>query len=69
MLHRESDHFAKNQFVVRAGKGNKVLVRCFYEDAVNTDNVNLVETLVSLEYAEVHDGIIVGPDQERDLKE
>jgi predicted ester cyclase len=35
---------------------NKLLVRRFYEEVVNTGNTDLIESLVSQEYCEVHDG-------------
>jgi len=37
-------------------EANKLLVRRFYEEAFNTGNVELIESLVSPDYAEVHDG-------------
>jgi predicted ester cyclase len=37
-------------------EANKLLVRRFYEDAFNTGNVELIESLVSPDYVEVHDG-------------
>lgn len=35
---------------------NKLLVRHFYEEVVNTGNVDLVEHFLSPDYCEVHDG-------------
>ena len=35
---------------------NKLLVRRYYEDVVNTGNVDLIEKFISPEYSEVHDG-------------
>jgi predicted ester cyclase len=35
---------------------NKLIVRRFYEEAFNTGNVEMIESLVSPDYAEVHDG-------------
>jgi predicted SnoaL-like aldol condensation-catalyzing enzyme len=36
---------------------NKAIVRRFYEEIVNTGNVDLIERLISPEYTEVMDGI------------
>ncbi len=35
---------------------NKLLVRRFYEEVVNAGNTDLIESLLSPEYCEVHDG-------------
>jgi predicted SnoaL-like aldol condensation-catalyzing enzyme len=35
---------------------NKLLVRRFYEEVVNTGNVDLIEKFIAPEYAEVSDG-------------
>jgi len=37
-------------------EANKLLVRRFFEEAFNTGNVELIESLVSPDYTEVHDG-------------
>lgn len=36
---------------------NKALVRRFYEEAANTGNVELLETLIAPDYGEVYDGV------------
>lgn len=35
---------------------NKSFVRRFYEEVVNTGNVDLIESFISPEYTEIHDG-------------
>lgn len=35
---------------------NKLLVRRFYEEVVNTGNVSLIESFLSPDYCEIHDG-------------
>jgi predicted ester cyclase len=35
---------------------NKLLVRRFYEEVVNTGNIDLIENFISPEYTEIHDG-------------
>jgi predicted ester cyclase len=35
---------------------NKLLVRRFYEEIVNTGNLDLIESIIAPEYAKVHDG-------------
>jgi predicted ester cyclase len=35
---------------------NKTIVRRFYEEVVNTGNVSLIESFLSPEYCEVHEG-------------
>ena len=37
-------------------EANKLLVRRFYEEGFNTGNIELIESLVSADYTEVHDG-------------
>lgn len=37
---------------------NKTIVRRFYEEAVSTGNVSLLEELISPEYVEVFDGVM-----------
>ena len=35
---------------------NKAIIRRFYEEVVNTGNVDLIENFLTLEYTEIHDG-------------